>query len=119
MAKETGAASIPATKVNGTAVYNPTGDRLGEIDDVMIEKRSGHVVFAVMSFGGLLGIGEKFHPLPWEVLKYDTNKDGYVVNLDKDALKKAPSYSRDEIGSDLAWRSKVSSYYSATPYWER
>ena len=118
MDKRTDTSAISAKRVNGTAVYNPHGDRLGEIDDVMIEKTSGRVVYAVMSFGGMLGIGEKYHPLPWEVLNYDTHKDGYVVDLDEDSLKKAPYYSRDEIGNDLSWRTKVSNYYSAKPYWE-
>jgi sporulation protein YlmC with PRC-barrel domain len=118
MATLTHSAAIPAKEVNGTAVYNASGDRLGDIDDVVIEKRSGHVVYAIMSFGGFLGIGEKYHPLPWEVLKYDTGKDGYVVNLDKDVLKRAPYYSKDEIGtSDVTWREPVSTYYSVKPYW--
>src|SRR5215471_10358709 len=86
---------IPAKRVNGTPVYSQGGDRLGEIDDLMIEKRSGDVVYAIMSFGGWLGIGEKYHPLPWQVLKYDTASNGYVVNLDKDSLEKAPAYSRE------------------------
>jgi len=109
---------ISAKRVNGTPVYSQTGDRLGEIDDIMIEKRSGEVVYAIMSFGGWLGIGEKFHPLPWQVLHYDTASNGYVVNLDKDALQKAPHYSRDEISDDdSAWREKVFGYYSTPPYW--
>jgi len=103
---------ISAKRVTGTPVYNISGDRLGEIDDLMIEKRSGEVVYAIMSFGGFLGIGEKYHPLPWQVLQYDTASNGYV-QLDKESLKKAPYFSRDEISdSDLAWRERVFGYYS-------
>ena len=74
---------IAAEKVNGTNVYNLAGDKLGSIDDIMIDKVSGRAIYAVMSFGGFLGMGEKFHPLPWAKLKYDAQKGGYVVNLDK------------------------------------
>lgn len=113
-----GASVIAAKRVNGTPVYSQHGDRLGEIDDVMIEKRSGEVVYAVMSFGGWLGVGEKYHPLPWSVLDYDTATGGYVVNLDKDSLKSAPYYTREELSdNDLSWRETVFGYYATPPYW--
>jgi sporulation protein YlmC with PRC-barrel domain len=89
--------AIPAKRVNGTEVYNSAGEHLGEIEDIMIDKPSGEVIYAIMSFGGFLGIGEKFHPLPWQVLHYDTSKDGYVVDLTKEQLKKAPASARDEL----------------------
>ena len=109
---------IPAKRVTGSEVYSQNGDHLGEIDDVMIEKRTGEVVYAIMSFGGFLGIGEKYHPLPWRVLNYDKAKDGYVVNLTKDQLTKAPNYARNELAdNDLAWRQRVFDYYQTTPYW--
>jgi sporulation protein YlmC with PRC-barrel domain len=71
---------IASDKVEGTAVYNRAGERLGEIHDFMVDKYSGRVAYAVMSFGGFLGIGEKYHPLPWKVLTYDTEMGGYVVD---------------------------------------
>lgn len=109
---------IPAKRVNGTDVYSQRGEHLGEIDDVMIDKRSGEVVYAIMSFGGFLGIGEKYHPLPWQVLTYDTDLSGYVVNVNEAELKKAPYYSRDELSdSDETWRDKVFGYYAMPPYW--
>ena len=117
-AMRTSAPVIPAKRVNGSEVYSQNGEHLGEIDDVMIEKRSGEVVYAIMSFGGFLGIGEKFHPLPWKVLNYDKAKDGYVVNLTKDQLTKAPYYARNELAdNDLAWRQRVFDYYQTPPYW--
>ena len=91
---------IAADKVKGTSVYNPAGDNLGTIDDIMIDKANGRAIYAVMSFGGFLGMGEKYHPLPWAVLKYDAHKGGYVVNLDKKMLESAPNYDR---GSRFAW----------------
>ena len=74
---------IASDKVQGTNVYNAAGDNLGAIHDVMIDKPSGKVAYAIMSFGGFLGMGNQYHPLPWSVLKYDTNLGGYVVHLDK------------------------------------
>jgi uncharacterized protein YrrD len=118
MKTSTHASAIAATRVNGTEVYNPTGEHLGEIDDIMIDKTSGEVVYAIMSFGGFLGIGEKFHPLPCRVPRYDTDKDGYVVDLTKDKLMGAPAYSQDELREDdRQWRTKVFDYYDQPPYW--
>ena len=78
---------IASDKVQGTNVNNTAGDNLGAIYDLMIDKPSGKVAYAIMSFGGFLGIGNQYHPLPWSVLKYDTNLGGYVVNLDKRQLE--------------------------------
>ncbi len=88
---------ISADRVQGTAVYDHAGDRLGTVDTLMIDKRSGQVAYAVMSFGGFLGIGERYHQLPWSALTYDTEQGGYRVSLTKEALKDAPNYSRDDI----------------------
>ena len=86
---------ISSRKVEGTAVYNAKGDKLGSVDHMMIGKRSGRVEYAVMSFGGFLGMGERFHPLPWEVLDYDTDRSGYVVDIDKERLEQAPTFEKD------------------------
>ena len=105
---------IGARKVEGTAVYNGRGDRLGDIYDVMIEKRNGQVAYAVMSFGGFLGIGEKYHPLPWKVLTYDEGLGGYVVDLTEDQLRGAPAYTEDELatfGTTADYQNRVSDYY--------
>jgi len=72
------------------------GDKLGSIDDLMIDKFSGQVRYAVMEFGGFLGMGTDRYPIPWSMLKYDTAQDGYVVPLDKDRLKGAPRYATDQ-----------------------
>ncbi len=84
--KITSGSLIAAEKVNGTDVYNMNGDKLGNVDDIMTDKVSGKAIYAVMSFGGFLGIGERQHPLPWSALTYDESKGGYVVNLDKRQL---------------------------------
>ena len=109
---------IAADKVKGTDVYNSTGDKLGTVDDIMIDKVSGRAIYAEMSFGGFLGLGEKHHPLPWATLKYDAQKSGYVVNLDKKQLQDAPNYDR---GSVFKWTPEygraVDSYYKSPSYW--
>ncbi len=88
---------IAADKVIGTAVYDASGERLGTVDSIMLNKRSGKVAYAVMSFGGFLGIGERYHPLPWDVLTYDQTKGGYNIQHSADDLRGAPNYSRDEV----------------------
>jgi hypothetical protein len=112
-------ALISANKVEGTTVVNPGGEKLGSIEEIMIDKRSGKVAYAVMSFGGFLGIGDRHHPLPWGVLKYDTNLSGYVVNLDKRVLEQAPAYSSAERVdlADEAYGKKIHDYYNVPPYW--
>ena len=109
---------IAAGKVEGTDVYNADGEHLGAVDDVMIDKSSGKAIYAIMSFGGFLGIGEKYHPLPWSTLTYDESKGGYVVNLDKQMLEGAPTYDADE---EFLWTpdygQRVDKYYTAPSYW--
>lgn len=92
--KSTTASTVPSSKVEGTNVYNPRGDKLGSIDDLVIDKRSGQVRYAALEFGGFLGMGTDLYPLPWDQLKYDTQKDGYVVNIDKSTLEGAPRYPK-------------------------
>src|SRR5271154_4094594 len=84
---------ISADKVVGTSVYNHQGEHLGSVYGLMLNKLNGQVAYAIMSFGGFLGIGESYHPLPWRVLIYDTRLGGYVVDIDRDRLAKAPSYT--------------------------
>src|SRR5687767_12291123 len=83
---------ISSERVEGTTVYNTAGEKLGSVDDLMIDKVSGQIRYAVLEFGGFLGMGTDRYPLPWNMLKYDTGKEGYVVPLDKDKLEKAPHY---------------------------
>jgi hypothetical protein len=85
---------ISGDKVAGTVVYNAIGERLCEIHDVMLDKQSGRVAYAVMSFGGFLCIGEKYHPLPWSALTYDTDQGGYVVNVSREHTRRPLSRRR-------------------------
>ena len=106
---------ISADKVHGTEVYNHAGDRLGTVDSIMIDKYSGDVAHVVMSFGGFLGIGEKYHPLPWDVLDYDESLGGYLVDLDREALAVAPNYGREDIDGQGYDAADIDSYYADTP----
>lgn len=87
---------IASNRVEGTVVYNRGGDRLGHISHFMVDKQSGQARYAVLSFGGFLGMGHDHYPLPWSMLSYDTGKGGYVVDLDKEALDQAPRHLPDE-----------------------
>ncbi len=109
---------IAAEKVNGTDVYDRAGEKLGSVNDIMIDKVSGKAIYAVMAFGGFLGMEKKHHPLPWATLKYDVQKGGYVVNLDKKRLEGAPNYDRDtEFEWTPEYGRKVDKYYDAPSYW--
>jgi hypothetical protein len=103
---------ISSDRVEGTAVYNTAKEKLGSIDDLMIDKMNGRVRYAVMEFGGFLGMGTDRYPIPWDMLNYDTELDGYVVPLDKDKLGGAPKYPADEVPQfDTAYTDRVYGYY--------
>jgi sporulation protein YlmC with PRC-barrel domain len=110
--------NIRASRVDGTEVYNAAGDHLGSISDLVIGKRDGQVKYAIMSFGGFLGIGEEYHPLPWEKLRYDERQGSYVVDLSKEQLEGAPRYAS---GRELDWEDResnrrINDYYGVPPY---
>jgi sporulation protein YlmC with PRC-barrel domain len=110
---------IAASKVNGTKLFNRKGERAGEVEDIMIDKVSGHVAYAVAAFGGFLGLGEKRRAIPWSVLHYDTSLDGYVANVDDSVLKDAPNeiLSEDKDYRDMDWNSRVYTHFGVPPYW--
>ena len=105
---------ISCDKVVGTAVYNLRGEHLGSIYSLMIDKISGQVAYAVMSFGGFLGIGESYHPLPWKMLKYDTRLGGYFVDLDRNRLDRAPSYTSRDMPNwdDRSYTGRIDQYWT-------
>ena len=118
--KITNGSLIPAEKVNGTNVYNLRGEKLGHVEDIMIDKASGRACYAVMSFGGFLGMGKRYHPLPWSTLHYDEQKGGYVVPMSTEQLKNAPTYdpASPPSWSDRTYEQNIHEYYRTKPYWD-
>ena len=117
LAQNETAGLIAASKVEGTYVYNRQGDHLGHIYDTMIDKQTGKTAYAVMSFGGFLGIGERYHPLPWSMLDYDVHKGGYVVDVDKNILENAPAYDAASAPdwNDPAYGRGIDEHYGRPP----
>jgi hypothetical protein len=110
---------IASDRVEGTPVRRPDGEKIGTIERVMIDKLSGNVAYAVLSFGGFLGMGRKRLPIPWSRLNYDLRLDAYNIDLTDEELSKAPAYEADE---DFDWGDRtreieVHRFYRVPPYW--
>jgi len=112
--------AIRAKKVLGTSVKSRGGDKIGKIEDIVLDKQSNNIMFAVVGFGGVLGAGEKFHPLPWSTLDYDEKEDAYVVPYTEDQLKAAPADTINELTKNdgLGYRDRTYDYYKADRYWQ-
>jgi hypothetical protein len=110
---------ISSDKVEGTAVFNRQDRRLGSVHNFMVDKVTGQVAYAIMSFGGFLGMGEKYHPLPWRVLTYETRLGGYVVDLDRGQLESAPVYDPAYYPNwaDRSYGNRIDDYYGVPSYW--
>jgi hypothetical protein len=108
-ARDETATLIASDKVEGTAVYGADSQKIGRIENVMIDKFSGHVAYAVLNFGGWLGMGQDHYPLPWAKLKYNESLGGYVVNLTEKQLQGAPKYK-----DDPDWLSGVDGYWGGS-----
>ena len=107
---------ISSADVRDTKVFNLRGDHVGDIRHVMIDKPSGKIAYAVMGFGGFMGMGENEHPIPWAALHYDTDKGGYVTEIDEAQLKGAPDVT-PEWQRDRDWHARTYGYYGIVPYW--
>jgi sporulation protein YlmC with PRC-barrel domain len=108
---------IASDKVEGTAVYRSNGEKVGRIERLMIDKRTGKVAYAVMSFGGFMGIGEDYYPIPWSLLTYNPRLEGYEVNIGEQQLKGAPKFSTHESWDWNSRTNAIDSYYNVAPYW--
>ncbi len=110
--------AILASKVKGTNVYNQTGDKIGHVEDIVLDKTTDHILFAALGFGGVLGVGEKYYPVPWSVLDFSKDKDGYVVPLSKDTIEKAPTYDLEALTKDDGKiRERSYAYYNVPRDW--
>ena len=111
---------LAASTLAGDSVRNAAGEDLGKLDEIMIDIPSGRVAYAVLSFGGVLRMGNKLFAVPWSALKVDEDKKCFVLNVDKAKLENAPGFDKDKWPdmADTTWGSEVCRYYGATPYWE-
>lgn len=117
-ARETGSL-IGSDKVEGTKVYDLSNEKIGRIERIMIDKATGKVAYAVLSFGGFLGIGDDHYPIPWSKLTYDESVDGYRTDISKAQLDDAPRFrSEDEFNwNDRQTGQGIYNYYGIPPYW--
>jgi sporulation protein YlmC with PRC-barrel domain len=113
--------AILASKVKGTSVYNSAGDKIGTVEDIVLDKKSDHIMFAALGFGGVLGMGEKYAPVPWSLLDYSPDKGGYVVPMSEDIIKKAPVYDLADLtkgdGEFSDIRESSYTYYNVPKDW--
>lgn len=108
---------IGSDKVDGTAVFRSDGEKIGTIDRVMIDKYTGKVAYAVMGFGGFMGMGEDHYPLPWSVLTYSERLDGYEVNVTDEQLKSAPRREDRDENFEPEWEKRIHAHYGVPGYW--
>jgi sporulation protein YlmC with PRC-barrel domain len=111
---------VKASSIIGTDVVNLKGDGIGDVKEVVIDPRTGRVAYAVVSFGGFLGMGEKLFAIPFSSFKYDITTNKYVLDVSKERLKAAPGFDADHwpAMSDEKWNRDVYKYYERPPYWE-
>jgi hypothetical protein len=110
---------IASDRVEGTAVRRPSGERIGHIERLMIDKVSGKVSYAIMSFGGFLGMGTSLLPLPWASLSYNTRFEAYQLDIEDDELRRAPSFRHDQDfdWGDRSQEAELHRHYGIPPYW--
>jgi sporulation protein YlmC with PRC-barrel domain len=111
--------AIRAGKAIGTNVYDRAGNKIGEVKDIVLEKTSNNILFAIVGFGGVLGLGEKYHPVPWSELDYDPKQGGYTVSFTTEQLERAPADSLEALtsGDGVAYRDRAFTHYGTRPYW--
>lgn len=111
---------LSAGTLMDNAVKNPKGEDLGEIEEFMIDLNSGRIAYAVLSFGGFLGIGDKLFAIPWEALTVDTEDESFVLNVDKETLEEAPGFDKDDwpASGEHEWLVEVYEFYGYRPYWK-
>ena len=110
---------VSSRRVEGTRVYDPAGEKLGHVHSLMIDKRSGQVVHVLMAFGGFLGIAGRVHPVPWDRLSYDVDRNAYALGLTREQLENAPTLRLDQADRpiDPAFDARIAGYYTALPMW--
>src|SRR6476646_3483702 len=112
--------TLSASTLVGDGVRNSAGDSLGKIEHLMIDLQTGRIAYAVLSFGGFLGMGDKLFAIAWSALALDTVEKRFILNVDKELLKRAPGFDKDHWPNmaDHGWGAKVFTYYGVKPYWD-
>jgi sporulation protein YlmC with PRC-barrel domain len=110
---------LSASTINGDAVHNPQGEDLGHIKDLMIDVATGRVAYAVLSFGGFLGLGDKLFAVPFQALELDARNECFKLDIDKERLKHAHGFDKDNWPdmADQRWQTEVHGVYGVEPYW--
>ena len=112
---------LSATTIIGDKVVNPEGEQLGTLKELMIDMDGGHIAYAVLSFGGFLGMGDKLFAIPWEALAIDTEEHAFILEVDKEVLKNAPGFDKehwpDNAQYEAGWLLDIYEYYGYSPYW--
>ena len=110
---------LSAGTLTGDPVINETGEHLGNLEELMLDLDSGRVAYAVISFGGIMGLGNKLFAVPWQALRVDTDRKAVVVNIARDLLEQAPGFDKDNWPdtSEPTWLSGIFQYYGYEPYW--
>ena len=111
---------LATTAIIGDDIVNRTGEKLGKIEEIMLDLEKGRVAYAVLSFGGFMGMGEKLFAVPFEALKLDSSREHFTLDVDKDKLKNAPGFDKNHPPqtSDRTWGSEVYKFYGYKPYWQ-
>ncbi len=104
------ASAIPAKKVLDKKIKDLSGNTIGEVEDIVLDRLSNNIMFVVVGLGGLLGLGKKYHPLPWSLLTYDESDGNYIVNLSRNQLQAAPAYSIDELSEEEGEKYRVKAF---------
>ncbi|HKO88431.1 MAG TPA: PRC-barrel domain-containing protein [Burkholderiales bacterium] len=110
---------MAASTLEGDEVVNSAGEKLGSIDEIMLDVSAGKIAYAVLASGGLLGMGDKLFAIPWNALTLDVERECFVLDIDKERLENAPGFDKDSWPSmaDSSWAQSVYSYYGTQPYW--
>src|SRR5664279_3761665 len=111
---------LAASTLAGDPVQNSAGEDLGKVDEIMIDVPTGRIAYAVLSFGGFLGMGDKLFAIPWSLLSLDEGRKVFILDVDRATLEKAPGFDKDNWPdmTDHAWGGRIYTYYKSRPYWE-
>ncbi len=111
---------MAADTLEGDEVLSASGEKLGKVQDIMLDVPNGRIAYAVLSSGGFLGLGDKLFAIPWSALTLDTDRKCFVLDVEKEQLEAAPGFDKDHwpAMADLGWATSIHNYYGQRPYWD-